>query len=262
MDEKKELIDLVPGDIDPICGGQIKYLILKEAHFIVYVDSAGDLNWSTSKYTGFPSDFGTVINKAKMLEHLVDRLFPKINRIQFKCLIGEGIARLLDDKSTTNASSMLQETESNIKEEGRHILKTRYIIGSISTTIAIIIVFVFLWLVRDYLQLYFGVTSLTIIMASLCGGIGAFISSFFRSLNFTADVRISKYVYTLDGFLRIFYGTIAGLVITLAIKSNTIMGFIVEEQSVSMSLLCFFSTMAGASESLVPSIIKKIEEKI
>lgn len=223
MDEKKELIDLVPGDIDPICGGQIKYLILKEAHFIVYVDSAGDLNWSTSKYTGFPSDFGTVINKAKMLEHLVDRLFPKINRIQFKYLIGEGIARLLDDKCTKNASAMLQETESNIKEEGRHILKIRYILGSISTTIAIIILFLLLWFTRNYLHIYFGVTSLTIIMVSLFGGIGAFISSFFRSLNFSGDVRISKHVYILDGFLRIFYGTIAGLVITLAIKSNVIM---------------------------------------
>jgi hypothetical protein len=262
MSKKNELIDLVPGDIDPICGGQIKYLILKEAHFIVYVDSAGDLNWSTLKYTGFPDDFGKIINKAKMLEHLVDRLFPKINRIQFKYLIGEGIARLLDDKSTINASKMLEETEISINEEGRHILKTRYIIGSISTTIAIIILFLSLWLMRDHLQIYFGVTSLVIMMASLCGGIGAFISSFFRSLNFAADVRISKYVYILDGFLRIFYGAIAGLVITLAIKSNVVLGFVFEDASISMSLLCFFSTMAGASESLVPSIIKKIEEKL
>lgn len=260
--KKRTLLDLTPGQRDYISGYIVKELILKSSDFIVYLDDKNNLIWSTEGYEDFPKDFGIVTSKVTMLEHLAEKIFWKKDTTKFKYLIGEGMARVLDDRSTERAMLMLNDVEARLKAEAKHILKTYYIVGSIVTTCLAIFTFLFFWINSSYITYAFSWKAQTVILAALCGGIGAFVSSFFRSVNFEGDITIPNWVYSLDGFLRIFYGIVAGLIITLAIKSNLILGVVNDQTSATIELLFFFGLIAGASESLIPSLIKKIENKI
>lgn len=197
-----------------------------------------------------------------MLEHLAEKIFRKKDTTKFKYLIGEGLARVLDDKDTAVAMVALNDAEVQLKAEAKHILKTYYIAASIITTIIIIYMFFTIWVNRASLAYGFSSHAQHVVLASLCGGIGAFVSSFFRSMNFEGDVTIPNWVYSLDGFLRIFYGVIAGLIVILAIKSNLLLGIVNDQTNPSFEVLMFIAIIAGASESFIPSIIKKIEEKL
>ena len=256
------LISLVERDTDPNTGVKIYYLIQKSDSFIVYLDKSGEICWSTTEDQNYPTDYGMVIQQMKMLENLSHNLFLPKQRKKFNVLLGEAFARALDDSDSTNALIMFGQIEASIKQYGKQRLRTQYVLGSILTTVACIVAFCLSWFFRDDIIERIGPGAFTIMISSLCGGIGAFVSSFWRTIKFDGDITIPVAVYRLDGFLRIFYGCIAGLIMTIAIRSNMVLGLVNDSAELTLSLSCFFATMAGASESVIPSVIKKIEDKI
>src|SRR4051794_29427349 len=66
-------------------------------------------------------------------------------------------------------------------------------------------------------------------------------------------------IHRLDGFLRVFYGLIAGILVSLAIKGNVLAGFADSQQP---WILYFFAMVAGASEILIPNLINQAERQI
>ena len=100
-----------------------------------------------------------------------------------------------------------------------------------------------------------------IFLMGLFGGIGAFVSTMIRVKKYEAEITLGKNVHRLDGFLRIVYGLFAGVIISLGIKSNIIFGFIKDSTQNSFVEL-FIGIIGGASEIILPNIIKKVEEKV
>jgi hypothetical protein len=263
MSEKKKLIDLIVGDPDPAGGGKIQTIVFQGADCIVYLDQSNGINWETGEdYSGFPHDFGLISNRVLILEGITKNLFSGKKLTAINYLLAQGLARVIDDKNTKNAKEILDEFETSLSEQGRQLLKIEFIIASFFTTMFVILMLCLTWLFRCYFSLALGTNAFALILAAYCGGIGAFVSSFIRTLNFTGDIRVPKNIYSLDGSLRIFYGLIAGFIIALAIISNVLLGIVNDFEGSSLSLICFLATIAGASESFVPSIIKKVEEKV
>jgi len=197
-----------------------------------------------------------------MLEGLTTNLYKGKKLRDINYILAQGLARVLDDKDSTDANNILDEFEKSLEEQGRQLLKIEFIISSFLTTGLVLILLCTTWLLRFNLGYILGSNAFELVIASFCGGIGAFVSSFIRSLNFTGDIRVPKSTYSFDGAMRIFFGIIAGFIMALAIQSNMLLGIINDLKGSSMSLICFLSTIAGASESLVPSIVKKVEEKV
>jgi hypothetical protein len=260
---KKKLIELVEGDEDPMCGGPIKTLVMKGEGFIVYLSTEHGICWSTDEdYEDFSEKFGLISNRVKTLENLGSKFFKGEELKNFNYLLAQGFARVLDDKSNDNADQILNEVEKSLEEQGKQSLKTNYIIASFVSTLIIGFLIILTWIFRNEVTLIIDRSAFEILMASYCGGIGAFISSFIRALNFHSDIRVLKTTYILDGFLRIFYGLVAGFLISLGIKSNILLGLINDIDEKTLLIICFFSTIAGASEKFIPSIIKKVEDKV
>jgi hypothetical protein len=82
-----------------------------------------------------------------------------------------------------------------------------------------------------------------------------------RARNYIAELSSSRRIHKIDGALRIIYGLMAGMIISLGIKSNIILGFV---NSIDNHIfkLSFFGAIAGASEILLPNIIKQIEDQV
>lgn len=261
MDSPKKLIDLIAGDVDPICGTKIKELVMKSNDFIVYLSEKDEIYWATESYGTFPDDFGVVVNRVRELETINGKIFKGKELNSFNYLVAEGLARLLDDRKTENATKLIDEAERKITLHGKNKNRLTYIVSSLVFTLVLGLLIFTCFLLKDPITKGLTKNTYEIIVCSLFGGVGAFISVFLRSNNYDPDISLGKRIHIFDGLLRNFYGCLAGLLVCLGVKANIIMGFL-NETDKSLIVICFITLISGASESLIPSLIKQVEGKI
>jgi hypothetical protein len=256
--------DYKVGDPDDQSGSKIKSIIFQNDAFIVFITDELKINWWGSPDFNYPKDFGFITNKVYMLNDLIDKTFVhKKRRLEYKELVGEAIARAVDEKDSKSALVLLNETEIRLKSHCKERTRMAYILWAFKTACLLIILLFLSLLAKDNILklLNNSHNSYLILNASLLGGVGAFISSFFRFKNYEGAIDSGLAIHRLDGFLRIFYGGVAGLVVALAIKANLLFGFINNSETYSFYIILFLSMVGGASESFVPHIIKNIEDK-
>lgn len=241
-------------------GAIIKEVILRSNTFIVYMDSENTIQWFTSDYGNFHENFGEIQNKVSDWESKTNKLFNKKESYNIKCILAEAYARILDDRNINSARDIINRAINRIEKQGKEILKQNYIITSLITTIIICIAIFIVKYNKLDIEQKFGKDEYKIAMTMLFGGIGAFVFTIIRLKDYKADIVISRFVHILDGLLRIFYGLIAALIIALAIKSNLLLGFL-NQIDKSIYLSVFLGICAGASEVLIPSLIKQVEDK-
>ena len=190
----------------------------------------------------------------------MNKVFEKNDAYDYKFLLAEAFTRILHDKSVIQARDIIDRVARRVEKQGKELLKQYYAIASL--TIAVFICFL-IWLSKynkEFIETRYGVAEYEIWMTMLFGGIGAFIFTIIRLRKYEADIEISKYVHILDGTLRIFYGIIFGLVMAIAVKSNLLLGFLNQiDRSIYVSV--FLGLCAGASEIIIPGLIKQIETK-
>jgi hypothetical protein len=114
---------------------------------------------------------------------------------------------------------------------------------------------------RYFQQKFLDPTRYQIVLSILLGGVGAFITTFARFNNYRGSLIAGVPIHRLDGFLRIFYGLVAGLIIYLAMKANVLIGFASDTKYIPW-LYYFIAMVAGASEVLIPNLIKQTEGEV
>ena len=251
--------DLELGQVGPM-GRPIKDIIMQAQTFIVYIDDEDEIQWATEGYENFHENFGEIQNRVSEWETKVNKLFNKTEAHDLKCLLAEAYARILDNKNIDLARNIIDSAVDTIQKQGREILKQYYAIASFFTALAICLVIFLSKFNKKVIESLYGLDEYCVWMTMLFGGIGAFIFTIIRLKSYQPDIVISKTVHMLDGILRIFYGVIFGLIIAVAIKSNILLGFLDQVQK-NIYMSVFMGICAGASEMLIPNLIKQIEVK-
>ena len=261
-DAQRSLDDICVGEIDSLTGQPIIYIVYSTSNFIVSIDKNMSLDWQTlDSYSAYAPDFGEIIGSCELSDALVDRIFgDSLNRFAYKKMLGSVIARLLDDGNSISARRQLAIVDERINEHGRERVRMAYIYYSLTTVLFVGILLGICFLFQIPLLRY-GLNDLrrVIIICSLLGGVGAFITTFVRFKNYTGSLVAGIMIHRLDGFLRIFYGLIAGLIMILAIKANILVGFANESKNSIPWLYYFLAMIAGASEILIPNLIRQTE---
>ncbi len=252
-----------PADIDPASGEKISLVLYQTNGFVVTIDASGNLNWTAKKHLTYAPEFGSIESQVALSENLVDRIFVgDDNKLSYKKMLGNALARLLDDKKTAPAQKMLREINHRILEHGKERVRMAYIIYALGGVALVSLLFAILifWgasitpRLRVTAPLFQGLTCIFL------GGIGAFISTFFRFKDYKGSLVSGLPIHRLDGALRIVYGMVAGLFLCLAVKGNIIAGFASETDL--LWIMYFLAMVAGASELLVPNLIKQTETQI
>lgn len=254
--------NLTNGQLEPSLNKTIKEIILKDDDYIVFLDEDNGIQWVIYRPIDPIPDFGKVMNEVRYLETINESLFKNEKLRKFNGLVAEGVARMLDDRDTKNAVNVLDQAKKMIFNQGVQKHRINYVLASAFGSIAVASLLFFLFQCDHLGKLSHN--SYLILTSSLFGGIGAFISAFFRSQSYKPDVSIKTSIHILDGFLRIFYGIIAGTLVALGVISNIIFGFLNSETSDATSshtVIAFLCLIAGASEFLIPNLINQIEGK-
>lgn len=237
---------------------KIKEIIFRSNDAIVYLDEFDVIQWST--IGDLLPQMGGIINEVSYWETICNKIFDKKDSFDYKCLLAEAYARILDEKNLDDAKEVISMAKSRIEKQGKEILKQNYIISSLILTILTIVLLITFVLLKPYLSEIIDQDKYEIIISSFFGGIGAFLFTIKGLKEYKADVVISKNIHRVDGILRVFYGLIAGAIIAICIKSNLFLGF-VQDIDKSIYVYAFLGVVAGASEVLIPNLIKQIEQK-
>lgn len=110
-------------------------------------------------------------------------------------------------------------------------------------------------------QLFDNRVIFNILVCSLLGAIGSFISAFLRFKDYKGSIKSGLAIHKLDGFLRVIFGLAAGLFIALAMQGGILAAFAVSDDANKIWLFFFFGLIAGASERLVPNLIEQVENQ-
>jgi hypothetical protein len=250
-----------PGDIDPTTGREMIYICYQTPDFLVSIDRDYNLNWFGSEKLKYAPDFGEVSSQVNLMDALVNRIFgDKKNRLAYKKILGDVLSTLLDDEDSTTAKQILEETKNRILLHSKERIRMAYINASILTVILIGLLTILTVLFRaDILEQIGDPAIFRILVCTLLGGVGAFVTTFARFKDYQGSIISGLPIHRLDGFLRVFYGLVAGIIISLAIKSKMIAGFADDNQQ--PWLLYFFAMIAGASEVLIPNLVKQAENQ-
>lgn len=248
------------GDFDPSLGRKIKEIIFSSDSFIVYIDTEDIICWATDHHKVFGENFGNISNQISNWESLCNRLFSKQDSYDYKCLLAEGYARMLDEGNDQMAQKIIDQTAERIKQQGMQILRQDYLISSLIST-CLVVLFLFLSVIFKKLIFQFVDRSIyEILLTSYFGGLGAFISTMIRARNYNAEISSSRRIHRIDGVLRIIYGLIAGVMISLGVKANILFGFL-NSVDKNIYVLSFLGAIGGASEMLLPNIIRQFDDK-
>jgi hypothetical protein len=245
---------------------EVKYLILKNKDYIVFIDAENDLDWATSdEYDQDPEtikttqDFNRVKNLIDKVEtipcnDLEDRIV-----INFKRQVGEALVRALDG-DFDNAEDMAERAEEYIKN--RNVQKSRYwyLLSSGETVAVFIFLAIVFWLLRTQLIGLVGEIAFFLTESFLVGSLGAYLSIIFRMGKTTLDYNASRKLHFQEGFSRVFAGMISGLFVALCIKCGILFPVFNKVESTHLAMM-LGALIAGSSERLAASIIHKVDGK-
>lgn len=136
--------------------------------------------------------------------------------------------------------------------------RTWYLLSSSCVVLLALLSVLLLGLFRSEVNRLFGPTAFDVMLGTEMGAIGALISIITRSNKLLVNVSAGKIVHYLEGAARIIVGMLGALLVALAVKADIFFG-VINSSKDPLAILLTICTVAGASERIVPSLIKQVE---
>lgn len=246
--------NLKAGDKDILLGVQVKSILDKAENFVVYIDTDISLEWAYT-FEQVPDFFATVLNRVGYLEarsEFLRHVHPERALISARNLIGEGIIQLFTTKDEAKANAALDTAEKFIEQRGVEASRLWYFLP-FSILFAICLVGLLACLLLD------STFSRTLPLGCcIAGGIGAFISSSIGNTRIPCAAGAGKRLHYLEAVIRWSVGLGAGSLLYLLSKGDIAVGFL--NSNTRPYGLLGVALLAGASEALLPSLIKRFDE--
>lgn len=241
-------------------------LIMETTDFIVALDEALDVDWMTSdalekKIQDRSADgFGEAFNRVAALEGVSIGYLAHEQKVQFRRMLGEGVARALQS-DFGNSKQILDRADEYVAACNVGVARTWYLQASTIATMLTVAVMMGGWISRTWLSALLGPTAPEIALCCAAGAFGALLSVFQRVGKSALEPSAGPRLHRWEGAGRILLGVGAALIAVLALKLEVILPQIThsERPLVAYGLLCL---VAGISERLMPAVINKIETSV
>lgn len=241
----------------------VKELVTASDNYVVYIDEDNRIQWGYHLENGVfdKNAWGEVINEVMYWESINEKLFDDDDKYELNSLLAESLVRVLEGSNYYIASKILEKSVERIKEKGKLLLRGKYMRAGIrSFVVALVLLLFFTRICFNNLLECFSQQSYDYIIAGLLGSIGGFVSMLISSRNYKPSIVSDNRLHSLDGFSRILLGCLAGFIVAMGIKANMVFGFVNDLDNARQATF-FICTIAGASEVILPNIIKQVEEK-
>ena len=243
----------------------VEHLILKTNDFIVGLDPDLDVDWETSdEYDRQghkdPARYNDILNRAAYLECIPNEQHKRSIRLNFKRMVGEGVARALkhDYRAAEDilATAKIYITSRNVEMARFWQLYTGCSVGLLAGMAGL-----FMWSWRREWILSLGQVGFYVALACIAGALGAVLSMIFRMGKSFPSSEAPWLLHVMEAVSRVFAGSLSGFLIASAIASGLILPLIEEPRNLHLAML-IAATTAGASERWAPSLIARLEHRL
>jgi hypothetical protein len=245
------------GDTDPQMGVKIKEIIFVNESCIVYIDEQLTLQWYWR--LPLPLESATIFNRAADLEARAQFLRHQKQEEDLLSairLIGEGVFELFSTGDPTYANAAMDTADKFISQRSREVSRGWYFGPFLGFFLISIIALLLLYFLDPTL-------SKTAIFACIfAGGVGAFVSRALASDNTPIAATAGKTLHWIEAILRWCIGLTAGLVIWLLVTGNIAVSFLNASGAPNTFALVSIALLAGASERLLPSLLRSFDDSI
>jgi hypothetical protein len=259
-EEIKDYRSFKEGQVFPPLNKKIHILIVVEGNYIVFLDEEFHVHWwYDSSYGDFAEGFGDVLARQADLEAASRLLLKKSQFEAFGRLLGESIARLLDDRSLVYATQTLKTAADFLKARSFERARVWFLSATLAGTLIFLVSGAVFWKNKLVILTYFAlpIGAADVFLGATMGSLGALISVLLRSNRLQVDPSAGPLVHYFEGAMRVLIGALAGMFFVMAVKSNLLLGTINQSQNV-LTILLVLSIVAGASEQLLPNLINQI----
>lgn len=248
------------GNVFPLLDKKIHILIVVAVGYIVFLDPKLRVHlYYNSSYEGSFEHFGSASAKASDLENTSYLLLKGSQLEAHQRLVGEAFARLLEDKTDKHANQILERAGKFLESRSHERARIWYLSASLLTTAAFLAGALVFWNKREGILAFLNLnpSHADIFLGAAMGSLGASISVLLRSNRLKVDPFAGAWVHYFEAVIRVLVGALAGMLLILAVRSNVLLGAINQAANAHLILL-LFSSVAGASELLLPSLIDQI----
>ena len=178
-------------------------------------------------------------------------------RLNFKRMVGEGVARALEHEYDS-AKKILEQARLYI--EARSVEKARYWQLCTACILGVILGLsgLMLWWLRAYPIRAWGEPAYYLVMSGVAGSIGAILSMIFRMGHTFPTSEAPRALHILEAASRVLGGYFSGLLVAGSVQVGLILSVVSGNGQMHATMLVV-ALASGASERLAPSIIARIE---
>jgi hypothetical protein len=238
--------DVRVGAVDRAFNVTVDIIILETSACVVYLDSKLDTYWKAKDHTRAQ---GAVLNRVAQLEAIPMTGLSGDVRKAFRCLVAEGLARMLDESDKESADKVHDQAEMFVRARLDELARSWYLTAALLGFLLCALAMPAIWLrapldVRDFC------------LGLAAGVLGASFSLISRIHAFPLDPSAGRALHTLEATARLAAGLAGALVATLAVRAKVLSFGPGPSSLEGMMLICF---AAGISERFVPNLVQRIE---
>lgn len=240
----------------------LHFLIHATEDYIVFLDRECDVDWETTKEydeIGHRDDakFNAVLNRVATIEATPCAGLGAQMKLQFKRLIGEGVARGLAH-DYEGAQDILTAAADYILARSQELSRFWYLSASSLMTCPFLAMGGILWVCRDAAVAAVGEGPFWLAMSAAAGAAGALLSVIGRAGRLPFDSSSGKRLHYLEGSSRIWAGSLSGVFVALSVRAGLVLTAFTGGGRMP-AIMILGAMVAGTGERLVNSIMADLE---
>jgi hypothetical protein len=239
----------------------VRERVLETNDFIVFINAALCCDYKTSdKYDATePKDkgkYGRLMSEASNIENAPHGFLADIDKIAFKRLVCEGIARTLENEYTA-AKVAFEAAAAFLSRRQNEQSREWYLAAATASTASFLAILILAQLWANWT----GTSPMAGLFGYLVyvelGFVGALLSIIVRMGKTSFDFGAQQRLHRWEATMRIVAGGIAALVVVFAVKAKLLFATVVGTET-EMMFLMFLCVAAGALEKWIPSLIAAV----
>ncbi len=261
--QQKRMSLYIVGGTD-INGYHITKIFARGDEYVIYEIETSDLVESIKVYidnitelddSGVVKRYNSI--RVKFVE-IKGLLYKVVDKSTIKTVIAQILAHgLIEKPEEANTQFDKLKSAISIEYNEQFANRLRLLFSSLMVTLIFITIAVLIYYhncFRDYIHIR------NLIFVSTAGSIGGFFSLSYSLKKVVCDKDVNKYLYIVYGAERIVIAILASTIIYFAIKSNVVFATCNDMDNPLIGYI-LFSFLAGFSETLVPSLMTKLEKE-
>jgi hypothetical protein len=250
---------LKEGDYDPELNKVVNVLVMCDDKFIVYLAEDYSIQWRTTDDHKPPEYCGVILNRVASLEMRSRFIADKEILRGIRYQIAEGLSRCFEEQSPRSLpSAILDEVATELEARNRETSWGWYFSSAYRVTGICVAMLVAVWLCRVWMRAAIGFGAFEVLLGTLCGAVGALLSVTTRGNRLVMDANAGQSIHNLEGLSRIGAGIGGAFLVSLCMKGGVLLAGASFSGS-RLALQLAFCIAAGASERLVPSLLKSMD---